>query len=556
MTARDDGAVLSPKLSADMRRAMSVEHFAPGEVLLRQGDATTRLFLIVSGKVRVLLGIGGQARAVAQLSRGAWVGETALLTGGVSSTTVVAETEVRALAVARTDFLAVAERDPAIFRELARELAERLRGADAMITAPPPARVAALLHGVSHARHAAAVVAECAHWSQTPFIVLDDAEPAAGARPLDGAFDDASSVAALRSRLDAGAQVTLGVGGANPDDLARFLGTATEFAPLIVLTGARVPAGARDQTTEEYWLHPAPSPYDAPPAGVDVRQVAVSRRFDAAAVARQICRQRIGLALGGGGARGFAHIGVLRALARAGVPIDLVTGTSIGAAVGAGVAAGRTLEAIAASIESAGRGALVPSLPPFHSMFSSGAVERELKRQFGSRVIEDLDLPLGIAAVDLTTADEHLFTSGALVPAILASMAVPGVFRPVRYQNRVFVDGALRSPVPVRGCRDLGADVVIASHMRVAPDGEERRPHMPWVQETVAGALDIMQQHIATESVAGAEIYIETTIPRSMGGLFDFSRRRWLEAAGEAAAEAALVRRSAHIPRPGRAKAA
>ncbi len=522
---------------------MGIEYFKPGAVLVRQGEATQRLFLIASGNVRVLLGAGSEARTIARLGSGAWIGETALLTGSVSTTTVVAEDEVRVFAISQHDFLAAAEADPTIFREVARELAERLRSADALIDRAPVHRLVALRHPQAHISHAEQIAAACARWSPVPYLAVVLSDQPRGGLTVAEYVQDPARLSALASLVGANEAVTIGAGDADEEDLSAFLRAVAEFTGLVVMHGDRVPAGTVERLTEVVSLGPPRSAAsrDGVPSRVPHQRIAIDRHFDAERIARLICRRRIGFALGGGGARGFAHIGVLRAIAAAGLPIDVLTGTSIGAAVAAGVAAGRSIDAIADTITAAGRGALMPSLPPFYSMFSSASVERELKRQFGDSLFEDLSLPLGVLAVDLLAGDEVTFTSGPLVPAIMASMAVPGIFTPVRHEGRLLVDGALRSPVPVRACRDLGADIVIASQMRVAAPAQGRAPRrMPWVPETMVWALDVMQEHMAAESVGGADICIETVIPHEHGGLFDFGRRLAIEGAGERAALVAL----------------
>jgi NTE family protein len=241
-------------------------------------------------------------------------------------------------------------------------------------------------------------------------------------------------------------------------------------------------------------------------------------------------------------------------LLNAGVPIDAVSGTSVGAGVAAGVAAGFSADEIAESIAMGGRGALLPSLPPIHSTFSSASVERELRRQFEGCTFDDLSLPIAVVAVDLLSGEEVTFVGGPLVPALMASMAVPGIFPPVRHDGRLLVDGALHAPVPVNACRAVGADIVIASQMRIGSSLQPgRRRAMPWMPEVITSALDIMQDHIAAESVNGADVRIETVVPRELGGLFDFSHRAALELAGEEAARRVHDQLTSLVPAPARA---
>ncbi len=531
------------KLSPSLRRSMEIESFKPGAVLVRQGEATQRLFLVAAGNVQVLLGSGSEARVIARLGRGAWIGETALLTGSVSSTTVVAEDEVRVLAISQHDFLAASEADPSIFREIARELAQRLRSADQIIDRAPAHRLVAVRRQQAHASHAGQIAAACARWAPVPYLAVVLGEATQGGSTVRDYVMEPARLSMLESQVNASEHVTIAHGGASGEDLAEFLRAVAGFVGLVLLNGENVPVHSLDRLTEIVSLGSVRD--DASrgglPAGIPHQRIAIDQHFDPERVARLVCRRQVGLALGGGGARGFAHIGVLRAIAAAGIPIDVVSGTSIGGAVAAGVAAGRSVETIADAIAAAGRGAMMPSLPPMFSVFSGMFIERELKRQFGDAEIEELALPLGIVAVDLLTGEEVTFASGPLVPAIMASMAVPGIYSPVRHEGRLLADGALRSPVPVRACRGLGADIVIASHMRVAPPvGGRASRRLPWMPETMVMALDVMQEHIAADSAGGADIHVETVIPREHGGLFDFGRRLAIEAAGERAASIAF----------------
>lgn len=171
----------------------------------------------------------------------------------------------------------------------------------------------------------------------------------------------------------------------------------------------------------------------------------------------------IGIALGGGGARGWAHIGVLRALEDIGVCPRVVTGTSIGAAVGAVFAAGR-LDAFEAWARSLDRRAIVGlfDLSLQGGLIQASRVFDELQDILPDVDIEDLGLPFGAVATDLERGTEVWLRSGSLRDAVRASIAIPGLIQPKRIQGRWLVDGGLLDPCPVRLCRALGAEVVIA----------------------------------------------------------------------------------------------
>ncbi len=543
------GAVPPPKLRAQLRRRMRVETYGPGESLVRQGEEALQLHFILSGTARIALGRGRDSRIIARLGPGSWIGETALLTGAVSSTTVTAETELRALTISHVDFLAAAEEDPGVFREIARALAHRLRSADDLIAEATAPRIVHLNHAQSDTGRVEQVLAACARWATGSHVALLLDEYGPPGLPLrDHASGDGLST--MRARLAGEGSIAVRVDGATQSELTTFVQAVSSFASLIVLTGARRPASLTHPLDAVVTLGAARNRSAGSADEAAHHFFPTDSSFDPHRVARGVCGQRIGLAFGGGGARGFAHVGVLRELRAAGVPVDAVSGTSIGAAVAAGVADGQRPEDLANSIQAAGRLATVPNPLPVHSMFTNTFIERELRRQFADRHIEDLPTPLAVVAVDVHTGDEVVFTRGEIVPAILASIALPGIFPPVRHDDRVLVDGGVRTPVPIRPCREAGADAVVASRMRVSPDPSRRpaRRSLPWMAETISWALDLMQDQIESESVEHADVLIETSIPRARAGLFDFNGRRSTEAAGARAARAALNEIAERVP--------
>jgi NTE family protein len=524
-----------------LQRRARLAKFPPGSPILREGEPVEELYLLTSGTVSIVLG----ARSMAKLGPGAWLGELAMLTGGVSSTSVLAETEVEAISVTQADFLAAAEEDPTIFRQLAQMLAQRLRSTDRMLSDQQSGRIALLWHEKAQTPLVDAILTECRRWAPVPLLILWNGAGSAVSTPAEH-LAEPSLLAALERKIAAGAAVTLPTGNTADPALSVFLGLASQFAPLIVLAVSEpISPTTMPRVTETISLTNDPSASALTTSFLDVPHAAwkTGQGFDAGRIARSICRQRIGLALGGGAARGFAHLGVLKALQEAHVPVDVVVGTSIGAAIAASIAVGEPLEEIARAMEVTGRAAMMPQLIPAHSIFTSFFLEAALKRRFGRLRFRDLALPLGITAVDLDTAEELLFTSGKLVPALMASMAVPGIFPPVRHEGRILVDGGLRVPVPAAACRSLGADTVVASRMRVEAElgRSSDQSALPLMADSFSQALDIMQDQIGVETIGLADVAIDTAIPRRYASLFDFRHRAFVEAAGERAALNALT---------------
>jgi len=173
---------------------------------------------------------------------------------------------------------------------------------------------------------------------------------------------------------------------------------------------------------------------------------------------------KVGLALGSGSARGWSHIGVIRALEEAGVTVDYIAGTSIGALVGAVYASGR-IDLLEDAVQQFSRKVILslsdPVLPK-SGLIDGVNIAEFVHKYVLDKPIEELPLPLAIIATDLNTGDEIVLKEGNVVEAIRASISLPGIFKPVRRGDYLLVDGGLVNPVPVRTVREMGADFVIA----------------------------------------------------------------------------------------------
>ena len=195
---------------------------------------------------------------------------------------------------------------------------------------------------------------------------------------------------------------------------------------------------------------------------------------------------RIGLALGGGAARGFAHIGVIQVLEENGIRPDLVVGTSAGSLVAALYASGRTGPEMALLAQNMDEGAITDWAFPTRGLIRGEALARYVREQTGQRAIEQMKLPLGIVATDLDNGAPVLFQRGDTGVAVRASSAVPAVFQPVKIGTREYVDGGLVSPVPVRFARQMGAEMVIAVDISSPPDGNATGDVMKMLLQTFA----------------------------------------------------------------------
>ena len=245
---------------------------------------------------------------------------------------------------------------------------------------------------------------------------------------------------------------------------------------------------------------------------------------------------KLGLALGGGAARGFAHIGVIQVLEENGIKPDMVVGTSAGSVVAAFYASGKTGAQLQWLADSMDESQLTDWSVPFLSrgMLRGDALGRYVNTQLNGLRIEDVKMPLGIVATDLQTGDGILFQRGDISLAVRASSAVPSVFEPVRIGNKDYVDGGLVSPVPVRYARQMGAEIVIAVDISSRPEDAKTNDILKVLLQT----FSIMGKSISQLEMAQAEVVVRPVMPDV--GSTEFAARKKSIEAGRAAMKLAL----------------
>ena len=243
---------------------------------------------------------------------------------------------------------------------------------------------------------------------------------------------------------------------------------------------------------------------------------------------------RIGLALGGGAARGFAHIGVIQVLEEQGIRPDLVVGTSAGSLVAALYASGKSGVEMGSLAQSMDESGLTDWSFPGRGLIRGEALARYVRSQTGGMTIEQAKLPLGIVATDLSDGQPVLFQRGDLGTAVRASSAVPAVFQPVKIGSHEYVDGGLVSPVPVRFARQMGAELVIAVDISTPPDGNATGDALHMLLQTFA----IMGRSINRWELKDADVVLKPTLVGVSGA--DFTARMKAIQAGRDAALAML----------------
>jgi NTE family protein len=245
-------------------------------------------------------------------------------------------------------------------------------------------------------------------------------------------------------------------------------------------------------------------------------------------------RCKVGVALGGGFARGIAHIGVLRVLEENRIPVDYVAGTSVGALVAATYASGTPLtemegQGAATRFRDFGRWTVSRM-----GMASNERLEDYLHKFTPARYFHELKLPLCIVASDLISGESVYFTDGEIGPALRASCAYPGLFLPVEYRNHILVDGFLTETVPAPALRRMGADVVISVHLEPGLlDGKPRN-----TIEVISRSFSIIQMAATQRWRSMSDVLIEPDVHHVLWD--EFVKTPQLVAAGEAATRAAL----------------
>ena len=243
----------------------------------------------------------------------------------------------------------------------------------------------------------------------------------------------------------------------------------------------------------------------------------------------------IGVALGGGFARGIAHVGALKVLEQEGIPISIVAGTSVGALIGAAYCSGVTLqelEDMAASIRFSNFARWTLSRCGFAS---NDRMISFLTRILKVKTFEELRIPLGVTATDFNTGEGVVFHSGSIIDPVRASCAYPGMFLPVQIGGRYMVDGMLSHPVPTRPLREMGADRVLAVHLRGtwANGGAPRH-----LFDVIGQSFAIAQDAMSSVWRQAADLVIE---PDVAGFAYDdFKRAKDLIRVGEAAMRNAM----------------
>jgi NTE family protein len=448
---------LDPSELTDLEAAMRRREYGEGHVICHEGESAESLFVIVDGFARVLR----EGRPVARLRRGDVIGEMSLVSGEPRSATVVAAVPTTAFELSRYGVAALIAEQPRILENLTRILTDRLAATSAR---------------VADSRTRGEAVA---------FVVSDEA---AAAVPDAIAATEAASprpVASVDVRDSLDGLETL-------DDLLANNGTVV----IVASEGQPAAEEAADRTVT----------VDEPPQ-------------DIAWLGRHLSRTKLGLALGAGGAKGYAHVAALRVLEDAGYTVDYVSGSSIGAMVGAWIALGRDSHEIEATMRESFTSDAIDEL--FKLSMTGGstgleAMARLLRETTDEKTFDDLVIPFVAMTVDLNAQAPAPRTEGPLWEALLAATALAGMFPPQEQDGKRLVDGLALVPVPTDAVAELGADVTVAVNIisrqtldawpGESPAAEPTKNPRSRMLDTLLEVMDVAQLDSSERHAARADV--------------------------------------------------
>ena len=220
---------------------------------------------------------------------------------------------------------------------------------------------------------------------------------------------------------------------------------------------------------------------------------------------------KIGLALGAGGPRGFAHIGVIKILEKNNIPIDFIAGSSIGAMAGGLYASSKDIAQIEKDILKTDLKQIVSLVRPslHQGLIDNERILKFIEKRIGGIGFKDLQIPLSVVATDINTGEGIYINKGKVVPAIMASISLPLIFRPLKLGGRLLADGGLSVPVPVEEVRKMGADIVIAVNLDASYFTEENNSKTYLGFYRIAdNSINIMRYHLASSDIRTADLVI------------------------------------------------
>jgi NTE family protein len=545
--------------------------FAAGETMLAEGDAPSEIYVIEDGSADVLMtdARGGEHK-LNRVGAGGSLGEMSVFSGRPVSATVRAASDTTVYVLAKSDFRRIGSMYPQLYENLGSMLAARLVDANHRHVHDERARIALVEDGGGPPLAAYALACSIAWHSVEPTLLvlgpgapqdelLEGLEPPEGVQPQPRAYvvdatGDPTAVAAISQRPEFKHVLVFQHEGAPPphtDRTIRLIGPHDaplsgrgEYAVRAFVDGAAQHSRVRDGYI------------DVPPLSVEdeaslregLLDVSSASGRAIGSAARNLADLEVGVALGSGAIRGWSHVGALQGLMEAGVPIDYLAGTSIGAVVASGYAVGMNIEEITQGLHDAATKLFKLRLPR-GALLSPSGFKSSLTGSLGDTLIEQTLVPLAVTAVDILGQREVVLQDGLLWQAVLASAAIPGVFPPQHIGELVLVDGGVLNPVPSNVVAEMGASIQIGVKLTKRSGAKVRMQRRPRLFDIFTSTFELMQSKISTDAAAASTLLVEPTFENQTGfGLRSFEQGRQFIPNGYDAVESALPRIHAALP--------
>lgn len=533
------------ELPEDVLKAISarlhLERYRKGEAVFVEGGSGESMYLIESGQVKVVSDMDGEERLFAYLGPGNFFGEMALLLGEPRSATVKVDIDAELWVLHKADMDELLEQYPSIAVTISRELSRRLWETDQQPTRRHEYRVVAVI-----GEKIGDLALSLARQTGERVLLFD----LGGLRRPDLNLEALSRSGV--TLLDSQSTAYLKRGG-----LAESLGSLLEKFDRVLLCvlPQRSEVAIKAVELADVTVHIGPGKENW------VEQIAIKGHWHVAnepaaidRAARRIAQRLVGLALSSGGARGIAHIGVLRVLEEENIPIDLIAGTSAGSLFGALYAAGLSLEEITAFAlglkdKVALRGRLWDfNIPPRSGLICGQRALDYIDKTLGHKTFSDLKVPLYIAAADVISGEEVIFESGSVAEAVRASISVIGVFSPAFVWGRYLIDGGAVNPVPTDILAQKGADIIIASSVissleeqaRRRQEKEKKEKSSPNFLGVVMNMMGLMEWEIIKTKMMPVDVIINPRV--GIYGFMEYDKAEEFILLGEEAAQEEIGR--------------
>ncbi len=520
-------------LAARLRR----ERYPQGAVVFRQGDAGDAMYLVESGQVQVVA--EDIQQPLAYLGPGSFVGEIALLLGQPRSATLKVVIDAELWALHQQDLEDLLTEYPSIALHFTREIGQRLVTTSHQVM-PPVKNPLTAVWG-DQAYDLALALADQTE-GRVGILALDGSPPLLGiTSPQQNATPDSRDAPPYFPTFLKG-------NGLTEKSLAEDLShQIEEFDHVLLILPAQPSSVARKALD----LSDHAVSFGAAPLWIqnmvpaDRLLVGDGSRESVQRIARRLAGRTVGLVLSSGGSKTVAHIGVVRVLRQAGIPIDMIAGSSGGALFGALIAAGWPDQKL---VEFARRLRDLNTfrnwdvnLPPKAGLIKGRRARDLIEDWLEGRHFSDLEIPLYIVATDVATGQEVIFDSGPVADAVRASLSIPGVTDPWYYGDRFLVDGAVVNPMPASVLRAHGADIVVGSSVVRTADDPSRPPldKMPNFLQIIFSIISSVETELIKAQFPLVDVMIH---PRAFADhSLDFSRVDALIALGEEAAREQLA---------------